>query len=169
MARKKKSAVPVLSRKELLGANQSLIAQVEELRKQLIAETEASIQSSKENFFAWKQVDKPGVKDAAGKPPVFQGFNQYFPRSVRALAEISAYGARKYKLEFSDKNFLRVAAGEDKFRDGRDRHITGEEIDGVYDPESGMLHAAHGAWCYLAVLELMLKRGVLLHRDGEGK
>lgn len=106
--------------------------------------------------------NNPGKKADTGKAPVEQGFVQYFPRAIEAVALISAYGAKKYDVPYSDKNWERVENGLGRYADGRSRHITGEYKDGPHDPESEFLHAAHAAWNAMAYLELMLRDGVPL-------
>jgi hypothetical protein len=103
----------------------------------------------------------PGKKLDNGKPPVWQGLRQYFPRALLAVSDISAYGANKYDLTYNDINWRRVRDGFSRYSDALDRHLTGEFIDGPVDPESGRLHAAMAAWNALARLELLLRE-----RDG---
>lgn len=97
-----------------------------------------------------------GKKFDAGKAPLVQGCLAYFPRALSAVANVSAYGAKKYAVPYSDKNWSRLPDGIARYTDGLGRHVLFESIDGPTDPESGHLHAAHAAWNALARLELLL-------------
>lgn len=103
-------------------------------------------------------MSEAGKKYDQGKAPVDQGLLQYFPRALELIAQISQYGAEKYKVPYSDKNWERVENGEGRYRDAAGRHITREAIEGLYDPESGKLHLAHRGWNTLAALELLARR-----------
>lgn len=103
-----------------------------------------------------------GVKYDQGKAPVVQGFLHYFPRAIKAAAEISRYGKEKYEVEYADAGWRSVPDGVNRYTDGDGRHLVDEAIDGLYDPESGLLHAAHHLWNAAARLELMLREGVPL-------
>lgn len=94
----------------------------------------------------------PGAKLDAGKPPVLRGVVQHFPRAVLAVAEVTAYGARKYNW----LGWRHVPNGIERYADALGRHLVEEGIDGPIDPGSGLLHAAHAAWNALARLELLL-------------
>lgn len=109
-----------------------------------------------------------GKKFDGGKAPVEQGFMQYFPRAIEAVALISKYGAEKYSVPYADKNWERVENGKGRYGDGRSRHITGEHKDGPYDLESKHLHAAHAAWNAMVYLELVLRDGIPLVREEAG-
>ena len=93
-----------------------------------------------------------GAKLDAGKPPVLRGVVQHFPRAVLAVAEVTAYGARKYNWH----GWRHVPKGIERYGDALGRHLVEEEIEGPIDSGSGLLHAAHAAWNALARLELLL-------------
>lgn len=97
-----------------------------------------------------------GKKYDSGKSPVWQGLVQYFPLALSEIAKVSDYGAKKYNLEFSERNWEKVEGAKERYEDALLRHILDETTD-PYDGESGLLHAAHAAWNALAVLELVLK------------
>lgn len=101
----------------------------------------------------------PGAKLDAGKSPVVQGTLHYFPRALMAVAEVSRKGAEKYTW----KGWESVPNGVKRYSDAMGRHILYEDIDGPYDPDTDLLHAAQVAWNALARLELMLKAGIPLH------
>lgn len=95
---------------------------------------------------------EPGAKMDAGKPAIWRGVLDYFPRAVAAVAEVSQAGAAKYAW----KGWGTVPDGVNRYRDALCRHIVNESIEGRYDPE-GFRHLAQIAWNALAALELTLK------------
>lgn len=100
-----------------------------------------------------------GRKDDQGKAPIIQGCLWYFPRALQAVANTSRYGKEKYDTTYSERNFMLVKEGVERYTDGLGRHLAGERIDeGGVDPESGLLHAQMVAWNALARLELMLEQ-----------
>ena len=95
---------------------------------------------------------EPGAKLDAGKSPVLRGALGYFPRALMAVADVSAFGARKYAW----KGWQTVPDGVARYGDALARHLLLEAADGPNDADSGLMHAAHAAWNALARLELML-------------
>jgi hypothetical protein len=95
---------------------------------------------------------EPGAKLDAGKPPVFQGLLDYFPRACLAVADVSAAGAAKY----SWKGWESVPDGVNRYSDALSRHLVNLAIDGDFDRD-GFLHRAQIAWNSLASLELYLR------------
>ncbi len=93
------------------------------------------------------------MKDDGGKMPVHQGLFAYFPRALKAVAEISGYGFAKYKAW---GGWVTVENGEDRYENAVGRHTLDRAVDGPMDPESGKPHRAHRAWNALATLELEL-------------
>jgi hypothetical protein len=69
------------------------------------------------------------------------------------IAKISDFGAHKYTWG----GWQHVEDGAIRYGDAQVRHICKAAIDGVTDPDSGKLHAAHEAWNALARLELILR------------
>lgn len=100
-----------------------------------------------------------GKKFDNGKSPVVQGCFRYFPRALLAVAVVSDYGRGKYNIPFEDRNFLRVEDAANRYNDALGRHQLYEVIDGPWDKESQLLHAAHEAWNALARLEVILNDG----------
>lgn len=96
---------------------------------------------------------QPGAKLDAGKSPVWRGCLDYFPRALEHVAQVSDFGARKYAW----KGWESVPDGYARYNDALGRHFTYEAKEGLYDRDSGLLHAAHRAWNALAALELKLK------------
>lgn len=100
-----------------------------------------------------RPANSPGSKLDAGKSPVFRGAVGYFPRALRAVADVSAFGASKYQW----KGWESVPDGINRYSDAMVRHLTSEGQGQVEDHDSGFLEAAHVAWNSLARLELMLR------------
>lgn len=108
-----------------------------------------------------KSSKEPGSKLDAGKAPIYQGVLEYFPRSVQALAELSAYGANKY----SWKGWEKVPDGVNRYNNALGRHIVKEAKEGMWDKEilndpkypAQVLHKTQIAWNAMAALELFLR------------
>lgn len=100
-----------------------------------------------------KNPHEPGAKLDQGKPCLYRGAINYFPRAIEAVAEVSTFGASKYAW----KGWETVPDGIARYSDAMVRHLTKEGKDELLDPDSGLLHAAHTAWGALARLELMLR------------
>lgn len=94
-----------------------------------------------------------GSKLDAGKVPIFQGLIDYFPRAVREVATVSAFGASKYAW----KGWESVPDGVNRYSDAMVRHLISEATGERTDADSGLLHKAHCAWNALAALELALR------------
>lgn len=91
-------------------------------------------------------------KKDAGKIPIARGLVAYFPRALREIAAISAFGYEKYG---SWGGWVNVPNGLFRYEDALLRHTIAMATLEDRDPESNMLHAAHRAWCALAILELL--------------
>lgn len=102
-----------------------------------------------------------GRKFDGGKSPVVQGCLHYFPQALLAVGKVSEYGANKYSVPYSDKNWGRLNNAFNRYTDGLGRHLLLEGLD-QWDEESKLLHAAHAAWNALARLELLLQDGASL-------
>lgn len=104
---------------------------------------------------------EPGAKLDAGKSPVFQGVLSYFAHAIKAVADLSAYGANKY----SWKGWEKVPNGFARYSDALARHLLKESTEGLWDMEiirdpkfpGEVLHATQVAWNALARLELLLR------------
>lgn len=94
-----------------------------------------------------------GSKLDAGKTPVIRGAIHYFPRAIAAVANVSDVGARKYTWN----GWEDVPDGINRYTDAMGRHILSEATEGLYDNQTGLLHAAQIAWNALARLELLLR------------
>jgi hypothetical protein len=107
------------------------------------------------NGIAAKQ---PGAKLDAGKIAVYQGVIDYFPRAIRAVAQLSTFGAEKY----SWKGWEKVVDGYARYKNAQLRHETDKAIEGDYDllwraQGKEVLHDTAVAWNALAALELRLR------------
>lgn len=103
------------------------------------------------------------MKLDAGKAPLFNGFINYFPRAMIAVAWVSDYGNRKYG-EWG--GWRKVADGIFRYFDGNSRHHVMQAIELYDDGDSGLAHAAQDAWNAMAKLELMLSEGKIEARRG---
>lgn len=99
------------------------------------------------------KVGRGATKYDGGKIPVFRGAIGYFATALKAVAEISWFGARKYAWN----GWREVDDGVNRYTDGLMRHLLAEAQGELYDPDSELLHAAHVAWNALARLELIIK------------
>lgn len=113
-----------------------------------------------ETFTPLGDVDPDGLspKDAgakldSGKPRLGLVLNG-FARALTAVSEVGTMGANKY----CDNGWMEVKNGGRRYTDAMYRHFFAEVSDGDFDPESGLLHAAHAAWNALARLELKIRK-----------
>lgn len=93
------------------------------------------------------------IKYDAGKPSIYRGAIDYFPRAIECVAAVSTFGASKYAW----KGWEGVADGQARYSDAMVRHLIAQGKGEVLDPDSGLLHAGHAAWNALARLELLLR------------
>jgi hypothetical protein len=100
-----------------------------------------------------KSQHEKGAKLDAGKPAVFRGLLDYFPRACMAVAEVSTVGAKKYAWD----GWKTVPDGIARYQDALSRHILKEAIEGPLDDDTGLTHKAAVAWNAMAVLELYLR------------
>lgn len=98
-------------------------------------------------------IGKGAIKYDGGKPCLYRGLIDYFPRALEAVGEISTFGASKYAW----KGWEAVPEGVARYSDAMVRHLTKEAKGELLDPDSGLLHASHTAWGALARLELQLR------------
>lgn len=103
-----------------------------------------------------KNPHEPGAKLDVGKPPIFRGLLDYFPRALLSVSNVSAVGASKYAW----KGWEDVPDGFNRYSDAMGRHILSEGRGELYDDGpggTGLLHASQVAWNALARLELLLR------------
>ena len=110
-----------------------------------------------------RPANTPGAKLDAGKPPLFRGVLDSFPRALMAVADVSAAGAKKYTW----KGWETVPDGVNRYSDALARHLAKEAIEGRFDADTGLLHAAHAAWNALARLELALRAPSSVSKSSE--
>ena len=95
-----------------------------------------------------------GRKDDAGKPrPTL--VQRDMANALQQVLQVAEYGARKY----APGNWLQVPDAVQRYTDAMLRHQQAHLRGEVRDPESGLPHMAHAAWCALAVLELGARGG----------
>lgn len=93
------------------------------------------------------------VKFDKGKPAVWRGLINYFPRALWGVAEISTFGAQKYAWD----GWADVADGFERYKDAEFRHALLHAMNEENDSDSHLLHLKHEAWGALATLELYLR------------
>lgn len=99
-----------------------------------------------------KSPHAPGAKLDAGKPRpglVLGGF----ARALMEITRVGTYGAVKY----TDNGWMEVEDGEGRYDDAGMRHWLREHAGEQLDPDTELLHLAHGAWNALARLDLVLR------------
>lgn len=94
------------------------------------------------------------VKYDGGKPGVWRGVINYFPRALWAVGEISTFGANKYAWD----GWEGVEDGFARYKDAQFRHALKQAMGEQADPDSKLEHLAHEAWGALATLELHLRK-----------
>lgn len=103
-----------------------------------------------------------GAKLDAGKAPIWKGVVSYFPRALKAIAEVSEFGSRKYVWG----GWKSVPEGVNRYTDALLRHLIEEACDEAIDPETELAHAAHAAWNALARLELLILERQAANENG---
>lgn len=93
------------------------------------------------------------IKYDAGKPAVWRGLINYFPRALWSVAEVSTFGAQKYAWD----GWADVADGYARYKDAEFRHALKDAMGEQVDSDSQLIHLAHEAWGALATLELYLR------------
>ena len=93
------------------------------------------------------------AKYDGGKPSVWRGVINYFPRALWAVAEVSTFGSNKYAWN----GWEGVEDGFNRYKDAQFRHILLHAIGEEKDDDSRLMHLKHEAWGALATLELYLR------------
>jgi Domain of unknown function (DUF5664) len=110
----------------------------------------------KQKEFTFDDPSKIGtgaVKYDGGKPSVWRGVVNYFPRALWGVAEISTFGANKYAWN----GWEAVEDGYARYQDAKCRHMLKQAMGEEVDADSQELHLKHEAWGALAALELYLR------------
>lgn len=94
-----------------------------------------------------------GAKLDEGKPRPYLVLGG-FAKALFEVVKVGTAGAIKY----SDNGWKEVKDGEGRYSEARDRHRLYEMMGEDYDPDSGLLHAAHEAWNCLARLTFIIIR-----------
>jgi hypothetical protein len=108
-----------------------------------------------------------GAKLDDGKAPLFKGVFNYFPKAMRAIAQLSATGARKYTWG----GWSAVEDAEERYLDADARHLADfgdpdeDDMDlTYYDEEEGIKYYHHHLvahlWNAAAALEKAIERGI---------
>lgn len=100
-----------------------------------------------------KDQKEKGAKVDSGKPAVFRGLFDYFPRACLEVARVSTRGAEKY----SWKGWEGIPDGIARYSDALARHLLLKGIEGPFDSDTGLRHDAQIAWNALAILEMVLR------------
>lgn len=95
---------------------------------------------------------EPGAKGDAGKTRAGLAISG-FARALLAVSDVATFGARKY----TPHGWVEVPDGAERYTDAMYRHLLAEATGDVLDEDSGLMHAAHAAWCALARLDLLLR------------
>lgn len=121
----------------------------------MAAPVEAKVREGTDEF----TTDKPeligtgAIKYDGGKPRIWRGVINYFPRALWAVGEISTFGANKYAWD----GWNGVEDGFARYKDAQLRHELLNAMGEESDQDSQYLHLAHEAWGSLATLELYLR------------
>lgn len=118
-----------------------------ELYKAIDLHPEAEVVSEFDPY--GKDAHEKGSKLDQGKTQVVRYCLKYFPTALKAVAEVSAYGAKKY----TPMGWRSVPNGYDRYTEALGRHLVADpnELD-----VSGLDHDAQVAWNALARLEIKL-------------
>ncbi|HEY6019558.1 MAG TPA: dATP/dGTP diphosphohydrolase domain-containing protein [Candidatus Paceibacterota bacterium] len=100
-----------------------------------------------------EKIGTGAIKYDGGKPCVWRGVINYFPRALWGVAEISTFGANKYAWA----GWENLEDGYARYQDARFRHSLKHAMGEEDDPDSKLLHLKHDAWGALAALELYMQ------------
>lgn len=106
----------------------------------------------KKNIAEWKP-GQAGHKLDTGKLRLATLLIEGFGNALKAVAEVGEFGTKKYALH----NWHHLEDGIQRYDDAEMRHFFDELLGEKIDPDSGLLHKAHRAWCALASLELEIR------------
>lgn len=130
--------------------DEDLAKQVEDMHDYIVKRPKGITFISKEEDPNGVDQHAPGAKLDAGKPDC--SLLGYFGKALLEVSRVGTFGAQKYTRggwQYVDDGINRYAAA-------MLRHYF-KEGGGEIDDDSGLLHAAHEAWCALARLELILR------------
>jgi hypothetical protein len=94
--------------------------------------------------------DTEATKADGGKD---SGFTMLPWRSITELANVYAYGAKKYERD----SWRTVPDAETRYAEALMRHLAAFYDGETRDEESGMRHLAHACWNVIALMELTRK------------
>lgn len=81
----------------------------------------------------------------------------YFSKALEGVAQVSAYGAKKYNALFNDQNWRKVENVKERYASALMRHLHAHLRGELLDPESDKPHIDMVAWNSLALSELEKK------------
>lgn len=99
------------------------------------------------------KIGSGAIKYDAGKPAIWRGVINYFPRALWQVGEISTFGAKKYAWD----GWADVSEGFERYKDAQFRHALKDAMGECFDSDSTLLHLAHEAWGALATLEIYMR------------
>ncbi len=74
-------------------------------------------------------------------------------RALKHVADVATFGAQKYDAgNWKEGNSFTY----DRLLSAAERHVNAFELGEDNDPESGLSHLGHAAWCLMALLDLHL-------------
>lgn len=121
--------------------------------RQMVGEEEQPLLSTEFTTDDPSKIGTGAIKYDGGKPAVWQGVINYFPRALWGVAEISTFGAEKYAWN----GWEDVENGYARYQDAKFRHALKTAMGEQNDKDSKLLHLKHEAWGALAALELYLR------------
>ncbi len=93
------------------------------------------------------------------KDPMWLGVIARFPRALRAVSKVSAFGSQKHQVPMSDMSYREVPEADTVYLEAVGRHLTDRAVEGRYNQKDGGLrHLAQLAWNALAALEVELEQ-----------
>jgi hypothetical protein len=128
----------------------------EELNRSIMKNTMKSV-APQGNEFTTDDPSKIGtgaIKYDGGKPCIWRGVINYFPRALWGVAEISTSGANKYAWD----GWEGVEDGFARYKDAQYRHALKQAMGEETADDSKLAHLKHEAWGALATLELYLRK-----------
>jgi hypothetical protein len=97
---------------------------------------------------------KGGMKFDNDKPRMHLFLND-MNLAVLEVGKVATFGAKKY----ADRNWRKVDNLHERYSSALYRHLLEDSFEGGdKDSESGILHAAHAAWCALARLQILIEK-----------
>lgn len=110
------------------------------------------------------------TKAKYSKAPITNGVLWRFPRALKAIAEVSAWGTRKHNVPIDDLSYLDLPRAYEVYTDAVGRHLLAEGLEGpINEEDAGLYHAAQLAWNALARLEIFLRNQELEAQNNQAR